>query len=1151
MADLLRLPPELRALAVHIEHDDRPCAIGSVDHGIVSANEPFRSLEASQPAIADILEHLRERQKKHEEQQQQHQQRDGPVEWMEGHTGSKWRETRIWNGYSTLVCINQGGGDVSEGSTTLPDQTRLYIPGLPSRMQFVNEFDWKSTDLGPVESWDVVLRTSLIYLLHNPNPRFMIWGPTQVLLYNEASLSFLEGKHPQSFGQRASHTLADIWHQIGPKVNTAMTGQPMILTEAMVLLQRSDYKEQSYWDFSLLPILGQDGHALGLFSELVETTSKVRGERRRHSVLHLNDCLAAAQTLEELWPALFNGLKHAADDAPAAIFYSVTDAVEEQESYSYPIKCTLQGTIGLDAKKSDIVQSFILENGQSTNADLVGPCLTAWRTKQRVTLSSRDSAIPSAFADTELDSATRESVQRVIIAPIRSPVDDRIFGFFLMALNSYCPLDQEYILWTNILTDMLTKTATLIVLPEEQRRAQQISDQLTESLQRQLRLTTLEAQKDVAKFRRIAESAPTGMILLGSDGAPLHVNDKYLEMINDTRERYITPVDGIYPFLDHVHPDDLDACQIGFKRVFELKEPVTMEYRCTTPAKIFDHSSGQTTTGERWFLASAFPEVDSSGAVVALFAWLMDISHQKLSNRVVAQRLEEVLEQKRQTENFIDMTSHEMRNPLSAILQSAEAVVTILGASGMPIMGEDLVLKQEAAEDVIDAAQTIILCAQHQKRIVDDILTLSKLDASLLVLSPDKVQPPQLVKRVLKMYESELQRADIQAKLCIEPSYEKLRVNWIILDSSRLLQVIINLVTNAIKFTQYSEVRKLTISLGASTKRPSGEHHGVDFVPVRAGKSSLDSPIWGQGEAVYLQMAVADTGSGLSADEMQLLFQRFSQASPKTYKQYGGSGLGLFISRELVELQGGQIGVSSAPGKTAFTFFVKARRWVPGPNEQETVMPSITSRRTSVPDDSTASARSVTPTLSPSAHVLQRNSKWAETATATASEPRAANTAPHQNGQSTPTETTATNARDQLHILIVEDNMVNQRVMSQQLRRAGCVVHLANHGGECLHILEGTTYSSGTKPLSLILLDLEMPTMDGLTCIGHIRNWQAIGKINEHVPVIAVTANARSEQIAEAISAGMDEVVTKPFTIPELMPQMHNLIARIGRQKPG
>ena len=136
--------------------------------------------------------------------------------------------------------------------------------------------------------------------------------------------------------------------------------------------------------------------------------------------------------------------------------------------------------------------------------------------------------------------------------------------------------------------------------------------------------------------------------------------------------------------------------------------------------------------------------------------------------------------------------------------------------------------------------------------------------------------------------------------------------------------------------------------------------------------------------------------------------------------------------------------------------------------------------------------------------------------------------------------------------------MINQKVMAQQLRKAGLTVHVANHGVECLDFISQSSYSSEPStpeaerpadleptPLSIVLLDLEMPTMDGLTCIRHIREKQLTGEISGHVPVIAVTANARSEQINTAIEAGMDEVVTKPFRIPELVPQMRKLVAEV------
>jgi CheY-like chemotaxis protein len=127
-----------------------------------------------------------------------------------------------------------------------------------------------------------------------------------------------------------------------------------------------------------------------------------------------------------------------------------------------------------------------------------------------------------------------------------------------------------------------------------------------------------------------------------------------------------------------------------------------------------------------------------------------------------------------------------------------------------------------------------------------------------------------------------------------------------------------------------------------------------------------------------------------------------------------------------------------------------------------------------------------------------------------------------------------------------EDNLINQRVMSQQLRKQGCIVHIANHGLEALTFLATSAFSSVTPstPLDVVLMDQEMPVMDGITCVREIRARQKSGEFNGHVPVIAVTANARSEQITVMMQAGMDSVVTKPFRIPELVPQMRKLVER-------
>lgn len=236
---------------------------------------------------------------------------------------------------------------------------------------------------------------------------------------------------------------------------------------------------------------------------------------------------------------------------------------------------------------------------------------------------------------------------------------------------------------------------------------------------------------------------------------------------------------------------------------------------------------------------------------------------------------------------------------------------------------------EEVISSTIDSAQTITLCAQHQKRIVDDILTLSKLDSQLLLVTPVDAQPVTVAERALKMHEGELQTADIQLKFVVDKSYKTLGIDWVRFDPSRVLQVLINLTTNAIKFTTMESKRTITVTIAASKEKPSNlVKRIVNYFPTRRKNSDLmQDKEWGDGEEVYIHFAVQDTGRGLNDEEKKMLFLRFSQASPRTHVQYGGSGLGLFISRELTELQGGEIGVASEAGVgSTFAFYVMAKR---------------------------------------------------------------------------------------------------------------------------------------------------------------------------------------------------------------------------------
>jgi CheY-like chemotaxis protein len=278
-----------------------------------------------------------------------------------------------------------------------------------------------------------------------------------------------------------------------------------------------------------------------------------------------------------------------------------------------------------------------------------------------------------------------------------------------------------------------------------------------------------------------------------------------------------------------------------------------------------------------------------------------------------------------------------------------------------------------------------------------------------------------------------LQPAAIERALTLTLEYGADMPRTIKGDPARIRQVLLNLASNAVKFTEFGGVRIAVSRVDATT----------------------------------LEVSVTDTGIGIAPEQLEKLFSRFTQADSSTTRRYGGTGLGLAISKKLVELMGGQIGAASEPGKGSRFWFVLPLS-----------VTSAMATESGVPAGAGGNARVAS---------------------------SAATAAPKQ-------------SRGRL--LLVEDNVVNQRVATHMLSKMGCEVDVAQHGREAIERLGRSCYD-------LILMDCQMPEMDGFEATRLIRN-PASGVLDPAVPVIAMTANAFAEDRERCLAAGMNDFLAKP-----------------------
>lgn len=450
------------------------------------------------------------------------------------------------------------------------DWTRHAIKNSTPWIDFICSVDWSTTGVGPMESWSPLLRQYALHIMSDPEPRLVIFGESMTFIYNEPCIEFFGAKHPQVMGQSVMQAWSELWESVKPMIEAAYDGSPTKLTNCPMFLERHGYAEETFWNFTMVPIIDPaTGKGVGLIDEFTEVSAQVADDRRRVTVNNLSNNIKKADTLPHLWTSVLESMEVAEIDVAFTILYAIVDDVPEREEEGksstsgsqsttyHPKKLVLVGTVGIPSEDTNLIDSASLPV-LHTDSELIRLCSEAWETRTAKYIRTKDGTLPAWLSTPISTRSFGDPIRTALVSPLRSAGDD-VLGVLVTGVNPRVPLNSSYKLFLNITAEICEKAAALISLPDEQRRAQAVSDEITTSLTQQLRLYTLQAEKSEAKFSRMAASSPIGMYMFdAADGKPLYANDAYLDLLGVTRETHaIIPRPDAAAWWGLIHEEDM------------------------------------------------------------------------------------------------------------------------------------------------------------------------------------------------------------------------------------------------------------------------------------------------------------------------------------------------------------------------------------------------------------------------------------------------------------------------------------------------------------------------------------------------------------------------------------------------------------------